>query len=95
MTELKKIDMENLEEIVGGQDGKVGLWEGPWKTVMNLKTGYLAIRTQPAYDDSNIIGELYNGESVQITGNGTDNGYIWVWSPKVNKSGWVNSSFIG
>ena len=35
------------------------------------------------------------GDDVQIIGNGSDNGYIWVWSPRLNRSGWVNANFIG
>ncbi len=98
--ELKKIEESELKEITGGAEGKVGLYEGPWKTVCNLQTGWLAIRTAPYYDYSNEIGQLYNGDSVQIIGNssgvsGDGQTYIWVWAPRINKSGWVNARFIG
>ena len=84
--EMKTLNENELNEITGGADGKVGLYEGPWRTVCNLQTGWLAI--------------LYNGDSVQIIGNGSGvssdgRSYIWVWSPRLNKSGWVNDSFIG
>ena len=97
---FKKITQEELTAINGGQDGKVGLYEGPWKTVMNLQTGWLALRTAPIYDYSNEIGQLYNGDVVQIIGNGSGlsndgQSYIWVYSPKLNKSGYVNDRFIG
>ena len=62
--------------------------------VKNLESGHLAIRTAPAYDYSNEIGKLYNGMSVQITG-GYQNGYVWVYSPDLGISGYVNQSFIG
>ena len=98
--EFKKVTEEELSAISGGQDGKVGLYEGPWKTVMNLQTGWLALRTAPVYDYNNEIGQLYNGDMVQIIGNGSGmssdgQSYIWVWSPKLNKSGYVNDKFIG
>ncbi len=93
--ELKKLEENELNEITGGADGKVGLYEGPWMTVCNLQTGWLAIRTAPCYDYTNEIGQLYNGDSVQIIGNSSGNGYIWVWAPRINKSGWVNQNFIG
>ena len=86
---------DELKEIAGGVDGWRGLYDGPWKTVCNLQTGWLALRTEPEYAYSNEIGQLYNGDVVQICGNGSDNGYIWVYSPKLNKSGWVNERFIG
>ena len=63
-------------------------------TVKNLQEGYLAIRTAPAFQFENEIGKLYNGMKVQITG-GYQNGYVWVYSPDLGISGYVNQSFIG
>lgn len=94
-TEIKIVSEEELKDISGGAYGKVGLFEGPWTKVCRLQTGWLAIRTDPSYDFDNEIGQLYNGDDVQIIGNGSDNGYIWVWSPRLNRSGWVNANFIG
>ena len=89
------VSEEELKSIAGGIDGWHGLYDdGPWKTVCFLQTGWLALRTYPAYDYSNEIGQLYNGDFVQLCGNGSDNGYVWVYSPKLNKSGWVNSNFL-
>lgn len=99
--EIKKVNLEELNKIAGGADGKVGMNpDGPWKKVMNLKTGWLALRTAPIYDYSNEIGQLQNDDEVQITGNGSglsDDGqsYVWVYSKRLNKSGWVNDKFIG
>ena len=63
-------------------------------TVKNLQEGYLAIRTAPAFQFENEIGKLYNGMKVQITG-GTQNGYVWVFSPDLGISGYVNQNFVG
>ncbi len=93
--EKRIVTEEELKSIAGGAEGWCGLYDGPWKTVCNLQTGWLALRTAPSYDYSNEIGQLYNGDSVQICGNGSDNGYIWVYSPRLYRSGWVNASFIG
>lgn len=99
--EFKKLSPEEMEGITGGVDGKVGLdMNGPWKKVANLQTGWLALRSEPVYDYKNEIGQLYNGDSVQIIGNGSGvssdgQSYIWVWAPRINKSGWVNARFIG
>ena len=92
MAEFEKINDQDIEGVSGGSGQ--GLYEGPWKTVSGLKTGYLALRTSPAYSEANEIGELYNGQEVQITGNASDNGYIWVWAPSLGKSGWVNASYL-
>ena len=102
--ELKKITEDELKEVAGGVNGKVGLDEGPWMEVANPKTGWLALRSDPSYNYNNEIGKLYNGYKVKVCGNGAfaehdfDKGgatnYIWVYSPDLNKSGWVNSRFI-
>ena len=93
--EMNMMTEDELKEVTGGAQGWSGLYQGPWKTVCNLQTGWLALRTAPAYDYTNEIGQLYNGDSVQICGNSSGNGYIWVYSPKLNMSGWVNQKFIG
>ena len=90
----KRMSVQELEQVNGGADGKLGIFEGPMKTVSGLKTGWLALRTAPSYDPKNEIGQLYNNEKVQVIGNDSDNGYTWVYAPSLNKSGWVNSNFI-
>ncbi len=104
LDEFKKVSEEELENIAGGVDGMVGLYDGPYKTVHGIETGYLALRSDPSYNASNEIGRLNNGDRVKICGNGAfaendfDKGgytnYTWVYSPRLNKSGWVNSRFI-
>jgi hypothetical protein len=102
--EYIKMNNEELTQTVGGRDGKVGLWEGPKRTVHGLESGWLALRSDPCYDYHNEIGQLYNGDEVQIMGNDamTEHdfdktqytGYTWVYSKRLDKSGWVNSRFI-
>jgi hypothetical protein len=68
-----------------------------YKTVY-VESGYLALRTDAYYDDSNIIGRLYSGDRVQVRGsrvNGYDGRkYVWVYSPKHHKSGYVNAAYL-
>ncbi len=102
--EIKNMKNAELEQVVGGVNGKVGISEGPWRTVHGLDYGWLALRSDPSYDYHNEIGQLYNGDRVQIIGNDavTDRDfdkaptthYTWVYSKRLNKSGWVNSRFI-
>ena len=35
---------------------------------VTVASGYLALRTEKAYRDANEIGQLYTGESVELTG---------------------------
>jgi len=101
--EFKMVSEEELEKIAGGVDGMVGLYDGPYKTVSGIQTGYLALRSDPSYNARNEIGQLNNGDRVKVCGNDAitdhdfDKGYTsytWVYSPRLNKSGWVNSRFI-
>lgn len=64
----------------------------PTKTV-SVSKGYLALRTAKAYDESNEIGELYTGDVVQVI-DSSDNGYWYVYSPKLNKNGYVNKNYL-
>ena len=57
------------------------------RTVTGTKN-YLALRSSAKYSDKNVIGKLYNGEQVIITG-GWDGDYVWVYAPSLDKSGFV------
>ena len=88
MTNFEKITGQELEQAAGGQSAGV-----VWKTVANLKEGYLAVRTAP---------EARYGEMVQVTGGyvqGTTLGggaatYVWVFVPRTGVSGYVNAAFL-
>ena len=54
---------------------------------------FLAFRSQPVVDSSNIIGPLYNGNEVQILGSRKGN-YVKVYSPDYDCNGWVNVNYL-
>ena len=54
---------------------------------------FLALRSQPKYSDSNIIGKLYNGYHV-VKSDRRSGEYVWVYSPDLDCSGWVNASYL-
>ena len=60
---------------------------------VKVQKGYLALRTAMAYDASNEIGELYTGDKVQVQ-NSSDSTYWYVYSPKLNKYGYVNRNYL-
>ena len=65
---------------------------GTYKTV-HVNSGYLALRNDMAYDDSNIIKELYNGDKVLVLGNG--NGTYWyVSDAATGRNGYVNCNYL-
>ena len=65
---------------------------GPSYTV-SVSSGYLALRSAMAFDSRNEIGALYNGDTVYYVcpGNST---YVYVYSPKYNKCGYVNGNYL-
>lgn len=60
---------------------------------VNVASGYLALRTAQCYDDSNIIGQLYNTDTVDAVdcSGGT---YWYVYSPKYRCNGYVDSRYL-
>ena len=66
---------------------------GAWKTV-KVDSGYLALRRDCTYDQSNEIGQLHTGDQVEIQGSGAAGSYVFVYSPKYGCCGWVNAGFL-
>lgn len=62
------------------------------KTV-KVSSGYLALRDMPSYDSSNVIAQLYTGDTVQIM-DGSDNDYWYVYVPQLGISGYVNQKYL-
>ena len=103
MTDIKKINGQELENVAGGVEGFN--YGNGWRTVKNLQGGYLALRTAPSFQYENEV--LHNGPKngmlVQITGgtvqgtgiNGTPATYVWVYSPDFGISGYANAYYIG
>ena len=60
---------------------------------VSVSSGYLALRNAKAYDDKNEIGQLYNGDTVQVQDT-SDSTYWYVYAPKLNKSGYVNKNYL-
>ena len=87
----REIMIDELEQIVGG---KTVFDNFEKRKVSGLKSGWLALRTEAAYDPKNEIGQLYNDDEVTVYYDCIRDGYTWVYFPKLNKSGWVNSKFV-
>lgn len=60
---------------------------------VSVAEGYLALRTEKAYDASNEIGKLYSGDSVLVL-NDSDPEYWLVYSMDLQKAGYVNSDYL-
>ena len=96
MTDINKINEEELNEVNGG-NATGNIYR---RKVAHIQSGYLALRSQPNYDYANEKrgNELYNGDYVFIEGSRTigrdGNPYVWVYSPKTNESGYVNANYL-
>ena len=63
--------------------------------MVKVNSGYLALRTEKAYDEENVIGELNTGDIViGCPVKGDENDYKYVYSPRLHKHGYVNSEYI-
>lgn len=60
---------------------------------VKVKSGYLALRSAKAYDDANEIGQLNNGDTVQVK-DSSGSTYWYVYSSRLNKSGYVNKNYL-
>lgn len=58
-----------------------------------VSKGYLALRNAKAFDASNEIGQLYNGDTVDVT-DASDDTYWYVYSPKLCQYGYVNRNYL-
>lgn len=65
----------------------------PTSYTVSVDKGYLALRTQKAYDDSNEIGQLYSGDTVLVS-DSSDSKYWYVYAPKLNQYGYVDKNYI-
>ena len=89
-----KLNEDLLEKVVGGgscPQGNLHL------ATPSVKSGtYLALRTQPAWDDSNEIAQITNGERfyVDVMRIASGSGYNYYWADYNGIWGWVNTSFI-
>ncbi len=60
---------------------------------VSVSSGYLALRSAKAFDASNEIGKLYNGDTVQVQDT-SDSTYWYVYSPKLGQYGYVNKNYL-
>lgn len=59
---------------------------------VNVSSGYLALRNAKAYDSSNEIGKMYNGDYVEAIR--TSGQYWYVYSPGLGAYGYTNSDYL-
>ena len=67
--------------------------DGAPTMTVQVNSGYLALRTGKAYDAKNEIGKLYTGDTVRVTDT-RDKQYWYVYSPSLNKYGFVNKDYL-
>lgn len=94
---LNKYGYVNADYLTGGYsydyDDYTYYYYGANDYTVSDTTYYLALRYECTYDSDNEIGKLYNGETVEYICN-ADNGYWYVYSPRLDMYGYVNSRFL-
>ena len=88
MSEMDKINVDELQEVSGGV----------MRTVQNDVANYANVRRAPGID-ARIIAKVYNGTKLQtrVTHTVKKDGYVWyeVTLPDGSDKGWVAGSLIG
>lgn len=59
----------------------------------SVASGYLALRNDTAYDASNEIGKIANGQPVEVV-DSTTGTYWYVYVPSLDQYGYVNSEYL-
>ena len=89
MTDMNKINETNLEDVAGG-NGAPG--QCLHLAQPCVQSGYLALRTQPCYNDANEIAQIYPGNRFYVDLNQCSCGY---YMANYNGCcGWVNASYV-
>ena len=60
---------------------------------VKVSSGYLALRNAKAYSSANEIGKLYTGDTVYVQDSSSST-YWYVYSPKLDKYGYVNKDYL-
>ena len=60
---------------------------------VKVETGYLALRNKAAYNESNEIGQLNTGDTVQVKDTSNDQ-YWYVYVPQLDKTGYVDRNYL-
>ena len=60
---------------------------------VKVTDGYLALRSEKAFDKSNEIGQLNTGDLVEVTDR-KDSTYWYAYVPRLDKSGYVDKNYI-
>ena len=92
MSDMKKVNDMDLNKVAGGFGGD---------EYMSLATpcvdqGYLALRSQPCWDDSNEICQIYPGETFYVDTSNVayGSGYAYYYANYDGIRGWVNVTFL-
>ena len=78
---------KNYLQVVENTIYNSGLW------TVKVEKGYLALRNQAAYNDSNEIGRLNTGDMVQVKDT-SDSNYWYVYVPQLDKTGYVDKDYL-
>ena len=60
---------------------------------VQVTSGYLALRSEKAFDRNNEIGQLNTGDMVQVKDT-SDSNYWYVYVPQLDKTGYVDKDYL-
>lgn len=91
-TDLGMYGYVNSNYLIGESSATQSHVSNPDLYYVSVDSGYLALRNAQAFDASNEIGKLYNGDRVEVVDySGT---YWYVYSGGLGMYGYVNSEYL-
>ena len=93
MSEMNKVNEKDLNNVAGGCQDEGGYMSTATPCV---DSGYLALRSEPWDDDSNVICQIWPGARFFVDPNNTafGSGYTYYYANYDGSCGWVNASFV-
>ena len=86
-----RMNENEVEKVVGGGYWDNGVyWRNAWP---EIQSGYLALRNYPAWDDSNEIAQINQGEWFVVNTDRWSGDFVW--ARYCGMEGWVNSNYCG
>ena len=88
-----RINNENLENVAGG-NGAPG--QNLHLAQPHVESGYLAVRSEPSWNEKNEIGKIYPGSRFYVDLNQVayGSGYTFYLANYDGLRGWVNASYL-
>ena len=89
MSDAKTLNLDDLDHVSGGTAMPSESWT---QAVVSGITNYLALRTQPLFDQSCEDGQLHEGDAIEIRPDIRSGGFVYARA--LGRQGWVEEKYV-